>query len=466
MSESSSDTYVSPFSDRYASKEMLRLFSSQFKYSTWRKLWIALAEVQQELGLAISNEQIEEMKKNQDSLNLDRAAAFEEQLQHDVMAHIHAFAEQCPLAKPIIHLGATSCYVTDNTDLIVMREGLEIIQAKLETLIAQLSAFAGEYASLTTLAYTHFQAAQPTTVGKRACLWIQDLLMDLDEVKHRIDAIPFLGAKGTTGTQASFLTLFKGDHNKVDLLDKKLAEKMQFDSVFPVSGQTYTRKLDTFILQTLSGIGASCHKFATDIRLLAHLKEIEEPFGDHQVGSSAMPYKRNPMLSERICSISRFLISLSQNPAYTHSTQWLERTLDDSANRRLTLPEAFLACDSILELMLKMTRGLVVYPKMVSKHIQDELPFLLTEAILMQSVAKGADRQAVHEQIRRHSQAAANQVKQLGKENDLLERIANDPLFKLTQEDLARLMQSEQISGRAEHQVAIFLDLLNRRNAP
>lgn len=463
-SEPSSDTYQSPLSDRYASREMLQIFSAQKKFTTWRKLWIVLAEVQRELGLNISSEQIDQMKQFQDDLNLDEAAAYEKQFHHDVMAHIHAYSDQCPLAKPIIHLGATSCYVTDNTDLILMKDALKLLKNKLIQVIQQLAVFAETNAQLTTLSYTHFQAAQPTTVGKRACLWVQDLLFDLDELNHRIQSLPFLGAKGTTGTQASFLTLFDGDQSKIDALDSKIAEKMDFTNLLPVSGQTYTRKIDSFIVQTLAGIGSSAHKCATDLRLLAHLKEIEEPFAKDQIGSSAMPYKRNPMLSERICSLSRFLIALNENPAYTHATQWFERTLDDSANRRLTIPESFLTCDAILELLLKVTSGLVVNPKIISKHIQEELPFMMTETILMHSVAKGGDRQNLHERIRLHSQAAANQVKQHGNENDLLERIAGDPHFKLSLSELQKLMASHVLSGCASHQVSVFLNQLEQRN--
>lgn len=454
--------YSSPLADRYASAEMLSVFSPQKKYSTWRALWIALAEAEQELGLPITDEQLGEMRRFKDELNLDAALAYEEELQHDVMAHIHAYGDQSPSAKPIIHLGATSCFVTDNTDLIQMREGMKILRDKLAAAISQLADFAKTHAGLTTLAYTHFQAAQPTTVGKRTCLWIQDFIFDLEELDNRIKHIPFLGAKGTTGTQASFLTLFNGDLNKVNELDKKIAAKLGFAHLFAISGQTYSRKLDTAIVHTLGGIASSAHKFATDLRLLAHLKEVEEPFKEKQIGSSAMPYKRNPMLSERICSLSRFLISLGENPAYTHATQWFERTLDDSANRRLVLPEAFLTCDAILNLLLKVTSGLVVYPKMIAHHLEEELPFMIMESILMHSVQKGGDRQSLHEKIRVHSRAAADEVKHHGRKNDLLDRIAQDPSFRLNKEELQKIMTTEEISGCSKQQVALFLKSIER----
>lgn len=456
-SEPASERYESPLSGRYASPEMQFIFSPQTKYSTWRHLWVALAEAQRELGLPITTVQIEALKQFQDTLNLDVAAEYEEQLQHDVMAHIHAYSEQCPAAKSIIHLGATSCYVTDNTDLIQMRDGMRLLKRKLELVIDQLSSFAAEHASLATLAYTHLQPAQPTTVGKRACLWVQDFALDNDELGRRITQIPFLGVKGTTGTQASFLTLFEGDHTKVEELDKLVTAKMGFSRRFPLSGQTYTRKLDSLIINTLAEIAASAHKCATDLRLLAHFKEVEEPFKRSQVGSSAMPYKRNPMLSERICALSRFLISLSANPAYTHATQWFERTLDDSANRRLTLPEAFLTCDAILELLIRVTKRLVVYPAVIAKRLQEELPFMLTETILMHAVQLGGDRQELHERIRVHSQAAAQQVKEAGKENDLLQRIASDPAFGLSEAQLQQLIEETPITGCAAEQVKTYL---------
>ena len=404
------ETYQSPLTGRYASPEMQRLFSAQFKHSTWRRLWVALAEAQQALGLPISTLQIQELASRIDSIDFEAAAHYERQLKHDVMAHIHAYADQCPSARSIIHLGATSCYVTDNTDLIQIRKGMHILQTKLRQVISQLADFAKRYAHLPCLGYTHFQPAQLTTVGKRACLWTQDLLMDMQELTHKIAQLRFLGVKGTTGTQASFLALFNQDHSKVAQLDKLVADKMGFSNLFLISGQTYTRKQDMAVLDALAGVGASSHKLCTDLRLLAHLGEIEEPFGKTQVGSSAMPYKRNPILSERICSLARFLISLSENPAYTAATQWLERSLDDSANRRICIPEAFLTCDAILMLLLEITENLQVYPKVISNHVQNELPFLATENILMAAVKKGGDRQALHEKLRQLSRGCSPKV--------------------------------------------------------
>jgi len=454
----SHDTYQSPLAGRYASPEMKRLFSSQFKHSTWRKLWVALAEAEQELGLPISGDQINELRNHIDQIDFQLVADYEKDLQHDVMAHIHAYGDLCPSARPIIHLGATSCFVTDNADLIQMKEGIRQLLFKLEKVIEQLSEFALKHKDLACLGFTHFQPAQLTTVGKRACLWIQDLEIDLDELEQRFTKLKFRGVKGTTGTQASFLALFGGDHDKVKLLDQLVAQKMGFAQVFPITGQTYPRKLDSLILNTLAGIAISTHKFATDLRLLANLKEIEEPFGEKQVGSSAMAYKRNPMLSERICSLSRFVISLSENPAYTAATQWLERTLDDSANRRLCISEAFLSTDAILNLMIKVTSGLVVNEKIIERRVLEELPFMATENILMACVKKGGDRQDLHERIREHSHAAGGQVKQEGKENDLLERIAHDSAFQLTREELSELLNVSEFIGRSPEQVVEYLE--------
>lgn len=454
----SHENYISPLADRYASPEMLKLFSPQFKFSTWRRLWVALAQAEMTLGLPITKEQVAEMSGQVDKIDFAAAAEYEKKFQHDVMAHIHAYGDQCPLAKPIIHLGATSCYVTDNGDIIQMRNGLHILLDKLATVIKQLAAFAKKNASQPCLGYTHFQPAQLTTVGKRACLWIQDLMMDYDEISQKVKQIKFLGVKGATGTQASFLALFNNDPGKVQALDRLVAENMGFEQVFTISGQTYTRKQDSQVLYALAGVGISAHKFATDLRLLAHLKEMEEPFAEKQIGSSAMPYKRNPMLSERICSLSRFLIALSENPAYTAATQWLERTLDDSANRRISVSEAFLTCDAILNLLQKVTSGLVVYPKMIAKHIGEELPFMATENILMECVKKGGDRQALHEKIRTHSQAAGERVKQEGRDNDLLERITGDSAFNLTAGELRNIMDVKAFIGCAPQQVHAFLD--------
>lgn len=451
------DTYQSPFTERYASDEMLAIFSPQNRYAYWRKLWVVLAEEQRSLGLPITEEQICELTEHVNTIDFAAAADYEKRIHHDVMAHIHAYADQCPKAGPIIHLGATSCYVTDNTDLLIMREGLNLILCKLKKVIQQLASFATEYASLACLGYTHFQPAQLTTVGKRTCLWIQEFLMDLDEIRQRSERLRFLGAKGTTGTQASFLALFNGDHEKVKELDKRIAQKMGFTHLYTISGQTYTRKQDSLVMQALTGLAASAHKCGTDIRLLAHLKEIEEPFAEKQVGSSAMPYKRNPMLCERICGLGRFVISLGDNGAYTAATQWLERTLDDSSNRRLSIPEMFLACDAILELMLKVASGLIVYPAVIAQHVNDELPFMATENILMACVKKGGDRQELHERIRKHSQAAAEQVKQNGKRNDLLERIEKDKAFALTYQELQNILNLTDFIGRSPQQVEEFI---------
>ena len=452
------DVYSNPLSDRYPSKQMLYLFSSENKFKTWRKLWVALAEAEQELGLKISNEQIVELKANVDNINYDVAALKEKEIKHDVMSHVYAYGVQCPLAKGIIHLGATSCYVGDNTDLIVMYEGLKLIRIKLVNVVANLSEFAFKYKDLPTLAYTHFQAAQPTTVGKRTTLWINDLIMDIEEIDHILADYRLLGSKGTTGTQASFLKLFDGDHQKCRRLDELIANKMGFTACVAVSGQTYSRKIDSKIINVLAGIAQSAHKFSNDIRLLQHLKEVEEPFDKTQVGSSAMAYKRNPMRSERIAGLANYLISNSINPAITASTQWFERTLDDSANRRLSLAEGFLTCDSILELYLNVSANLVVYPQMIAKHLSEEMPFMATENILMQAVKNGGDRQILHEAIRVHSQVAAQKVKQEGQANDLLNRIASDPLFKLTRDDLDKIIDVKKFIGRASEQTSEFIN--------
>lgn len=450
-------SYESPLATRYASKEMAFIFSPHFKHFSWRKLWIALAKAQKTLGLAITDEQIKLMEKNADQIDFEKAAEFEKKFRHDVMAHIHAFGEQCPEAKGIIHLGATSCYVTDNTELMQMREGLQLLRSKLVQAIRQLHHFAGQNASLICLAYTHYQPAQPTTLGKRASIWLQDLMIDLTDLEQRLTDFRFLGVKGATGTQASYLELFNNDSNKVIKLEELVAKEMGYEHVFTISGQTYPRKQDMRVFSILTGIAASACKFATDIRLLANLKEVEEPFSETQVGSSAMPYKRNPMRCERICGISRFLISLADNPSYTASDQWLERTLDDSSNRRLCIPEAFLAADAILNLLIDVTSGLVVYPKIIQKHLEEELPFLATENILMASSKKGKDRQALHERLRQHSREAARKVKEEGLPSDLLERIRADEAFGLSAQELKELVQSQKFIGRAIEQVGEFL---------
>lgn len=451
------NTYESPLNSRYASKEMQELFSPDMKFRTWRKLWIALAEAEKELGLDITDEQIQEMKQYQDDINYDVAAKREAEVRHDVMAHVYAYGEQCPKAKPIIHLGATSCYVGDNTDIIIMTNALKLIKKKLINVISHLADFAMKYKDLPTLGFTHFQPAQLTTVGKRACLWLQDLLMDLEDVEFQLSKSKLLGSKGTTGTQASFLELFDGDHEKVKKLDKLIAEKMGFDDVFPVSGQTYSRKLDSQILNILSGIAQSAYKFSNDIRLLQHLKEIEEPFEKKQIGSSAMAYKRNPMRSERISSLARYVIVDALNPAITASTQWFERTLDDSANKRISIPEAFLAVDAILNLYINVVDGLVVYPKVIEQHIYNELPFMATENIMMNAVKKGGDRQELHERIRVHSMEAARKVKEEGKKNDLIERIAKDKMFNLSLEEINQILNPSNFIGRAPQQVEEFI---------
>ena len=452
-----SDKYVSPLSERYASKEMQYIFSPDMKFRTWRRLWIALAETEKELGLDITQEQIDEMKAHVDDINYDVAKEREKVVRHDVMSHVYAFGVQCPKAKPIIHLGATSCYVGDNTDIIVMTEALKLVKKKLVNVIAELAKFADEYKALPTLAFTHFQPAQPTTVGKRASLWLQELMLDYEDICYVIDGMKLLGSKGTTGTQASFLELFDGDQETIDKIDPMIAEKMGFKACYPVSGQTYSRKVDTRVINVLAGIAASAHKFSNDIRLLQHLKEIEEPFEKTQIGSSAMAYKRNPMRSERIASLSRYVMVDALNPAITSATQWFERTLDDSANKRLSIPEAFLAIDGILDLYLNVVDGLVVYPKVIEKRLMSELPFMATENIMMDAVKAGGDRQELHEKIRTLSMEAGRNVKVEGKENNLLELIAADPSFNLTLEDLQKTMDPSKYTGRAKEQVDAFL---------
>ncbi|MBQ3925200.1 MAG: adenylosuccinate lyase [Firmicutes bacterium] len=449
--------YNSPLSERYPSKEMKYLFSPEKKFSTWRRLWIALAEAEQELGLDITDEQIEELKAHADDINYDVAKEREKIVRHDVMSHVYAYGVQCPKAKGIIHLGATSCYVGDNTDLIIMREGLELIRTKVINVISNLAKFAEEYKDLPTLGFTHFQAAQPTTVGKRATLWINELMMDLTDLDHLIADIKMLGSKGTTGTQATFLELFEGDHTKVEQIDGLIAKKMGFEECYPVSGQTYSRKVDTRVMNVLAGIAQSAHKFSNDIRLLQHLKEIEEPFEKNQIGSSAMAYKRNPMRSERIASLANYVISDALNPAITASTQWFERTLDDSANKRISISEGFLATDGILELYINVSQGLVVYPKVIESRLASELPFMATEIILMDAVKAGGDRQELHEKIRTHSMAAAKRVKEEGAANDLLERIAADPAFGMSREQLDSLMKPENFIGCAKEQTEKYL---------
>lgn len=452
------DTYNSPFNARYASKEMQYIYSPDFKFKTWRKLWIALAEAEKELGLDITQEQIDELKANANDINYDVAREYEKKFRHDVMSHVHAYGEQCPKAKPIIHLGATSCYVGDNTDVITMREALLLIKKKLVNAIASVSKFADKYKDMPCLGFTHFQPAQPTTVGKRATLWLMDLVMDYEEICHVIDSLMLLGSKGTTGTQASFLELFDGDHNKCKELDRKIAEKMNFKSCFPVSGQTYARKLDTIVCNCLGLIAQSCCKFSNDLRLLQNLKEIEEPFEKNQIGSSAMAYKRNPMRSERIASLSRYVMIDTLNPAWTASAQWFERTLDDSANKRVSIAEAFLATDGILDLYINVTSGLVVYPKVIESRLMSELPFMATENIMMDAVKKGGDRQELHEKIRQHSMAAGAVVKVEGGKNDLVDRIAADPAFMTTKEEILAILKPANFVGRAPEQTADFLN--------
>src|ERR1700722_11884282 len=450
--------YQSPLSHRYASDEMSYIFSPHFKFLTWRKLWIALAVGQKKLGLPISDRQINTMLEALDKIELARAEEYEKKFRHDVMAHIHAFGDLCPEARGIIHLGATSCFVTDNADLIQIKEGLRIIRNKIVQVLRQLFPFAQEHARVACLSYTHFQAAQPTTGGKRSCRWLQDLLIDLSDEERSLEEIRFLGVKGATGTQASFLALFEGDHGKVKKLEEFVATELGFSRPFPVAGQTYTRKQDIRVLSALTSFAASAHKFATDLRLLAHLKEIEEPFAEKQVGSSAMPYKRNPMRSERICGLRRFLISLNENALYTEATQWLERSLDDSANRRLYLPDAFLTADAILNLLCNVTAGIIVHPKVIQKHLDDELPFLATEQILMEAAKRGKDRQAVHEKLRIHSLETSRRIKEEGKSNDLIERIAQDKEIGLSHDEIKKLTDIKQFIGRAIEQTQEFLN--------
>ena len=453
----STDRYVSPLSERYASKEMQYIFSPDMKFRTWRKLWIALAETEKELGLNITDEQIEELKAHAEDINYDVAKERERLVRHDVMSHVYAYGVQCPKAKGIIHLGATSCYVGDNTDIIVMTEALKLVKKKLVNVLAELAKFADEYKNQPTLAFTHFQPAQPTTVGKRATLWMQEFCLDLEDLDYVLGSMKLLGSKGTTGTQASFLELFDGDQETIDKIDPRIAKKMGFKECYPVSGQTYSRKVDTRVINVLAGIAASAHKFSNDIRLLQHLKEVEEPFEKTQIGSSAMAYKRNPMRSERIASLSRYVMVDALNPAITSATQWFERTLDDSANKRLSVPEGFLAIDGILDLCLNVVDGLVVYPKVIEKHMMAELPFMATENIMMDAVKAGGDRQELHERIRVLSMEAGKHVKEEGKENNLLELIAADPAFNMTLEELQKSMEPSRYVGRAPRQVDNFL---------
>ena len=456
------DVYVSPLSERYASKEMQYIFSQDKKFRTWRRLWIALAEAEHELGLNVSQEQIDELKAHADDINYDVAKEQEKKVRHDVMSHVYAYGVQCPKAKGIIHLGATSCYVGDNTDIIIMTEGLELIRKKLLNVINKLAEFADKYKDQPTLAFTHFQPAQPTTVGKRATLWLWDLKMDYDDICYVISTMKLLGSKGTTGTQASFMELFHGDTDKIKALEAKIASKMGFDGVYPVSGQTYSRKVDSRVLNALSSIALSAHKFSNDIRLLQHLKEVEEPFEKNQIGSSAMAYKRNPMRSERIASLANYVISDTINPMLTAATQWFERTLDDSANKRISIPEGFLAVDGILDLYLNIVDGLVVYPKVIEKHLMAELPFMATENIMMDTVEAGGDRQEMHEIIRTLSMQAGANVKQMGGDNNFLELIAADERFNLSLEDLKKSMDPKRYVGRSVMQVEEFLaDIIN-----
>ena len=449
--------YVSPFSTRYASDEMQYLFSAEHKFKTWRRMWIWLAECEKDLGLNITGEQLEEMRATQDVLDLEKAAEYEKQTRHDVMAHIRAWGEQCPKARGIIHLGATSCYVGDNTDILILQSAMKLVRGRLVAVIRALRDFADRYKNTPCLAFTHFQSAQPTTVGKRACLWLNDLCMDLGEIDHFLKTLRPLGCKGTTGTQASFLELFGGDWDKVQALDQQIARKMGFESPVPVSGQTYSRKTDALALNVLSGIAQSAHKFSNDLRLLAHKKEMEEPFEKGQVGSSAMAYKRNPMRCERMAALSRYLISDAANAAQTAAEQWFERTLDDSANRRISIAEGFLCCDAILALYLNVASGMVVYDRMMLRHLTEEMPFMATENIMMDAVARGGDRQELHERIRVHAQAAAAIVKQEGGENDLVDRIASDPMFHLTREEILRRLDPMAFVGCAPLQTDLFL---------
>lgn len=451
------DRYESPLSSRYASDEMQYLFSPDKKFTTWRRLWLALARAEHELGLPVSQEQVDELAAHLTDIDYDKAAAYEKKLRHDVMAHVHTYGDACPKAMPIIHLGATSCYVGDNTDVIVMREALELVRDEIVRVLGHLARFAEQYKALPTLGFTHFQPAQLVTVGKRATLWMNELLMDMGEVEHRIASLKLLGCKGTTGTQASFLELFEGNHDKCKALDEMIAREMGFDSTVPVSGQTYSRKTDYFVLSTLSGIAQSASKFATDLRLLCHLKEVEEPFEENQIGSSAMPYKRNPMRCERICALARYVMADAVNPAVTASSQWFERTLDDSANKRLSVPEAFLAVDAILNIYANVAAGLVVHEKVIERHVREELPFMATENIMMDAVKQGGDRQQLHERIRVLSREAGAAVKDRGEANDLIDRIADDPMFGLSREELTAHLEPGRYIGRCPEQVDEFL---------
>ena len=451
------NTYETPLNSRYASKEMQYIFSPDRKFTTWRKLWVALAESEMELGLPITREQVDELKAHVEDIDYEAARRHEERVRHDVMAHVHAYGDVCPKARGIIHLGATSCYVTDNADILMLRDALKLIREKVVEVLRRLRAFAWEYKGLPTLGYTHLQPAQLTTVGKRACLWMQDLTMDLEEIDFAIKSLKLLGNRGATGTQVSFMELFDGDGLKVDELEKRIADKMGMEAVFAVSGQTYPRKLDSRVLDALAGVAQSAYKFAQDLRLLQSFREIEEPFEKNQIGSSAMAYKRNPMRSERICALSRHVMALTQDAFNTAATQWFERTLDDSANRRLSLPEAFLATDAVLELYANVADGMVVYPKMIARRVNENLPFMATEDIIMESVKNGGDRQEIHERVRVHSQAAATRMKQEGLESDLLERIAADPAFPMSHEQLTELLAPEKYTGRAEAQTERFI---------
>ncbi len=456
------NTYESPWNSRYASQEMQYVFSPDKKFTTWRRLWVALARAEHTLGLPITEEQIAELEAHVDDVNYEEAAAREKLVRHDVMAHVYAYGLQAPSAAGIIHLGATSCYVGDNTDVILMRDALRILHRKLVNVLANLARFADQYKDLPALAYTHLQPAQLTTVGKRATLWMNEFAMDLEEIERRIDSLALLGQKGTTGTQASFMELFAGDEDKIDELERLIAREMGFDKVAPVSGQTYSRKVDYFVLSTLSGLAQSASKFATDLRLLQNFKEMEEPFEQNQIGSSAMPYKRNPMRSERITALARYMMCDALNPALTASSQWFERTLDDSANKRLSVAEAFLAADAVLQILLNVTEGLVVYPKVVEQRVRRELPFMATETILMRAVKKGGNRQELHERLRRHSQAAARQVKEYGLENDLIDRIADDAAFGLDRAEMEELLDPKAFTGRSSQQVARYLETVIR----
>lgn len=457
---SNTNSYESPFCTRYASEEMQYIFSADKKFTTWRRLWVALARAEMKLGLPVTESQVKQLEENIDNIDYDMAAAREKEVRHDVMAHVYTYGQVCPDAKGIIHLGATSCYVGDNTDVIIMRDALQVIRRKLINVIAQLSGFAMKYKDMPALAYTHLQPAQLTTVGKRATLWTNELLMDLKEIERRISDLQLLGSKGTTGTQASFMELFEGDTDKIKQLEQMIAEEMGFESCVPVSGQTYSRKVDSFVVNALAGIAQSCSKFSNDMRILQSFKEMEEPFEKSQIGSSAMAYKRNPMRSERITSLSRYLMVDVLNPAFTAGTQWFERTLDDSANKRISVAEAFLAADAILNIMINVTSGMVVYPKIVRKRVMAELPFMATENIMMDAVKKGGDRQALHEKIRQYSMEAGKKVKEEGLENDLCERILADPMFMITKEEMDAIMAPENFTGRSAQQVEEFVSEL------